>query len=192
LVVQGECYKNMPAYKTRTATHQDIESIERIWLAGQIRSLGGEAQILPDHHLHFQTLITRQDEVFQFFLVEDRSGLVVAWSSLMPVRNNPVLARHSAEISLYSKPDQLTSAGSHAATKALQHADRVGLQFVFAFISTENFETLRLADSLGFTRCGFIPAPIMPPHISPAFLFVYTCDSDRQRHRKQLSSIGLG
>jgi phosphinothricin acetyltransferase len=134
----------------------------------------------------FETRLKTQSEIFGIWVAtcEDQ---VVGWQALQPCRNNPIEAFTGAESSTYVSP---TSRGKGVGKALLQfaqdHAVRVGLREIRGNVAVTNFASLKLVDSLGWTRVGTLPQTQDDAHTF--FLYVYAVPV---RADWQLSRSGL-
>lgn len=162
----------------RPATIADLDTVYSIWEEGLKVSLGRDLPAELDKREYFSKQIREQDEDFKTFVVHSDEGKVVAWSSLVPFRANPVTRTSMAELSTY-----VGAASTHqnVARDLLLHtlrfADQSSLQYVVAYIAVTNERTIQIAQRGGFTVVGVIPPMARKPAGPQLAYLVYPAGS---------------
>lgn len=166
------------AYTVRRGRPADAPTIHRIWIEGIEASLGTRPQGDLDYEAYFRGRLEAQDDVFQYFVVENDGGEIVSWQSLSPFRSNPAVAGIMAELSAYASPTHTPGRPTLLGLEALmQFADRSPLHYVVAFIAESNSKALRLAEHVGLRRIGTFPRSPQAAHLPELAYLVYPCKS---------------
>lgn len=89
--------------------------------------------------------------------VMEVDGVIAGWLSFQTFYGRP--AYHvTAEISIYVAPAyQRCGIGRQLITKAIHHSPGLGLKSLVSLIFAHNQPSLRLVESMGFQRWGFLP-----------------------------------
>jgi L-amino acid N-acyltransferase YncA len=164
------------AYTVRQARGGDASTIYQIWIEGIEASLGARPKGDLDYEAYFRSRLETQDEVFQFFVVENDGGEIVCWQSLSPFRSNPAVAGVMAELSAYASPRHMPGRPTMLGLEeVLRFADRSPLHYVVAFIQEQNSKALRLAEHVGLKQIGVFPRSPQAPHLPELAYLVYPC-----------------
>lgn len=164
------------AYTVRQGRPEDAPAIHRIWIEGIEASLGARPKGDLDYEAYFESRLAVQDDVFQYFVVEDETGDIVSWQSLSPFRSNPAVAGIMAELSAYASPTATPGRPTLLGLEALlRFADQSRLHYVVAFIAETNTKALRLAEHVGLERIGTFPRSPQAPHLPGLAYLVYPC-----------------
>jgi L-amino acid N-acyltransferase YncA len=165
----------MSSFRVRRAEPEDLDVIMSIWLAGIESSLGGPPPATVDYPAYFKARIEEQNDVFRFFLIEDESGTVVAWQSIMPFRSNPATRGTMGEISVYTHPSHSGGATSAGMTAMWAHADASPLQFLLAVIAENNKAARALANRFHMQELGVMPKSLKVADTPALAVYVYPC-----------------
>lgn len=165
------------SYTVRQGRPDDALAIYEIWSEGIEASLGAKpAADVSDFHAYFRHRLEAQDDVFQYFVVENERNEIVSWQSLSPFRSNPAVAGAMAELSAYTcsrhMPGRPTILGLQA---LIRFADCSPLHYVVAFIAENNPKALRVAEHIGLRRIGSFPRSPQAPHLPELAYLVYPC-----------------
>lgn len=142
-------------YHVRRAEVQDAPTIERIWH----ERLSGDQ--LPDETAtrRIVQMVKDQDDVFQCWVLEV-DGEVQGWASLAPMRNSPTLRNTMAEISNYISPGHRAKGyGLILAERAIEHAAKTPLEWLWAFAGKNNVGAWKHLERLGF-KLAFELGPV--------------------------------
>jgi L-amino acid N-acyltransferase YncA len=122
---------------------------------------------------YFERALRSQDDVFQFWVAEDGSGVVVGWEMLSSVSPDPTNRQLNGE-SMTCLGRQSASLARTLATHAIRHAARTPLQYLYARVPTRDTLMIGVLESVGYHEVGVIPAaekaPARPERIE--FVFV--------------------
>lgn len=166
----------MSSFTVRSASPDDLDVILDIWRAGIESSLGGPPPDTIDYRAYFAARIAEQTEVFRFFLIEEESGKVIAWQSIMPFRSNPATRGTMGEISVYTHPDWYTTGATHVGMTAMwAHADASPLQFLMAVIAEGNKAARALADRFEMQLLGLMPRSLKAEGMPALAVYMYPC-----------------
>lgn len=148
----------MDDFTIRSATASDLPAILEIWKSGVELSLGMPIAV-DDYSKYFESQLRTQCDIFKFWVAESSEKHILGWQSLQPTRNNPVVRPHFAESSTYISPHSRSRGlGTSLIAHALQHASGTQIQYVTAFVSPSNEQSIRIAAALGFDLVGTVPA----------------------------------
>jgi L-amino acid N-acyltransferase YncA len=157
--------------RIRSAVVADADSVHRIWREGSAVSLGAELPTSIDYADAFREKIEQQDDTFKLWVGENDAGEVIGWLSLTPFRSNPAVREVMAELSAYVRIDQARSGVvKRLLQNAWDHCERTPLQYVNAFISSNNEPALLAALSTGFLIVGTLPAS--PKSSAPPLVYL--------------------
>jgi phosphinothricin acetyltransferase len=153
----------------RRATSADADGITTAWIHG----LGTATHLrLPpkDEALaFFEDRLNRQTETFGLWVAEHQ-GTFAGWQGLQPCRPNPV--SKFAESSTYvSSAVKAKGVGRALIMHATEHSRHVGLDYIVAFIRTENIAMIRIVESCGWSLVGRLPrgTPSYPEYLYYAY-----------------------
>ena len=157
----------------RQASKRDCHAIFEIWQRGVSASLGFEANF-QDGEAYFLQIIKSQDATFKVWVAENTNGKILAWQSLMPTRNNPIMRGLVAESSTYC---DLNNNQKGIATQLINvasiHADKSALQYIVGTISEKNAAMRHIVDKAGWKEVGQIPGSNKPPASDSNVFVVY-------------------
>jgi len=89
--------------------------------------------------------------------IAERDGVMVGWLSFQSFYGRPAYAA-TAEVSVYvSGAAQRGGVGRCLLARAIEHAPRLGLATLLAFVFGHNEPSVRLFEAHGFTRWGHLP-----------------------------------
>jgi L-amino acid N-acyltransferase YncA len=159
----------------RRARQHDLASIVDIWLAGVLCAFGITPPPTEGALRFFAEKLDLQTENFGIW-VAVCEGNVIGWQGLYPCRNNPIEAFTVAEASTYVSPtSRAKGVGRALLVFAQEHATRVQLRQLRGTIVTTNSPSLKLVDSLGWSRVGAMPG--VGDDAPAFFLYAYAVPS---------------
>jgi len=166
----------------RRAKQQDLTGIVDIWLAGVLSGFGISPPPTENALRFFAEKLDLQTEIFGIW-VAVREDNIVGWQGLYPCRNNPIEALTVAESSTYVSPTtRAKGVGRTLLLFAQEHAMRVQLRELRGNIATTNTASLRLVDSLGWSKVGTLPRARNDS--LEFFFYAYAVPSDRKCHSR--------
>lgn len=176
------------SYTVRQGRPEDAEAITQIWFDGIEASLGTKPKNDRDYTAYFRGRLETQDDVFQYFIVENERKEIVSWQSLSPFRSNPAVARAMAELSAYASPQHMPGRPTLLGLQELiRFADRSPLHYVVAFIAENNAKALRMAEHVGLARIGTFPKSPEAMHMPELAYLVYPCKNSREAAASDVS-----
>lgn len=160
----------------RRARLEDFERIYEIWLAGIENSLGGRPPDGINYEAYYRERVLRSDDIFPFFVVENK-GEVVSWASATPYRANPAVRRSMAEISAYTDPSHQGGLATKMVLSALfKHADQCPhMHLLVAFTADTNTAAERLCKYFSMQKVYSIKPSSKHPDFRMKNMFIYVC-----------------
>lgn len=123
----------------------------------------------------FERTLKSQDEIFQFWIAENRHGAMVGWEMLSAETADPAKRRLTAlATTCLGQPS--SALGRMLATHAIRHAVRTPLQYVFARVPTRDTLMVGALEAVGYQEVGLIPEALKPPARPEQLEFVYVVD----------------
>jgi len=123
----------------------------------------------------FERALSAQDEVFQFWVAENRQGSVVGWEMLSAFDGDPASRRLTGEATTCLGRAS-ASLGRTLATHAIRHAIRTPLQYLFARVPTRDSLMVSVLEAVGYQEVGVIPPSSKAPARPEQIEFVYVVE----------------
>jgi phosphinothricin acetyltransferase len=106
------------------------------------------------------------------WVVVEEPATVLGWLSFQPFYGRPAY-RATAELSVYVAPEQQRAGvGRALVERAIERAPALGLVTLLGFIFGHNEPSLRLFESFGFARWGFLPRVAELDHVERDLVIV--------------------
>ena len=141
----------------RLATDDDLNRIFEIWLQGTGDVFTGDD--LKNAKRKFESNFYCRNGIFNFWVAEDKSGVIQGWQSLLPCSNNPLRHNKMAESSTYlSEEFKFKGIGKLLLHTAISEAEKSDLEYIIGYVSENNSASLKLTQEAGWNRLGLLPA----------------------------------
>ncbi|MFV3127011.1 GNAT family N-acetyltransferase [Niveispirillum sp. KHB5.9] len=141
----------------RPSTEADVEAMLAIYVHYINRGLGDYEPEDPDE----DDIKRRRKNMLSKRLphvAAELDGVVVGYAYAVPFRKRPAY-RYAVKHSIYVHHDHLsTGVGRRLMQFLIDACAAAGFRQMIGYIDAANEKSLRLHDSFGFTRCGFLPS----------------------------------
>ena len=158
--------------RIRQATLGDLDAVYDIWLEGSRHSLGRDLPEGVTYKPNFERQLREQDKNFKTWVVEEESGGLIAWTSIVPFRANPATRDLMGELSIYVRSESShQNVARDLMFHALRQADLADLQYVVCYIAETNTRTIQFGQRGGFIVVGTTP-PMAREPAGPALTYM--------------------
>jgi len=143
------------SFVIRRAARDDLDDIVDIWLDGAFQSWGVNPPERPVVHEFFSTRFDATALPYGIWVAARRDE-ILGWQGLQQHYPNPFF--RSALSSTYIREKNHGRGIGRALLKfGMEHAKTAGIENMFGHILCENQASIRLVESLGWTKVGIIP-----------------------------------